>query len=651
MENQELIYARVKLINPPNGKRLHITKDCTQIFYYNNKEKVYISTHEENQIKQNFDFMKTKLVSEGTNGWYKILLDVNINMINNALRHPYNICGRKNLFDIFKKCYNESKNNYISHLILNLYESILTGQQDNNIFGEWFKLKELKKGETYRYMPSNTYKISTFYADLLKGQFLNEVKMHDIKFNGGIIYDTTYVWIEQILKNINEIEAKKDINHKKDINITFVYSKCTLIICDKSMCAYWTNKITLININAKIKIINTCKDHKNLKYSDIIELDYLIINCDYLLNKKYMSMIDDYNINNNSLKEIISIIKKEFETFENIKSKTDVILSLIDWNRIIVDSISITNFIKDSYGYELLETLTTKNKWIQIDKMPTNHDDYVNIFKYIVGDSDVTFPLYNNDSIVYLDNLMYVFEQKENTKMIIKEKCITVKSGKLEKAVISYINSSKCTDTNKFYEIINILYENTISRQAYVDILDTINMSAEFDNLDCSICFNECEQEDMLFTECGHYYCISCILQNLDYNSDCPMCRKKLELKNLHYVDDNCTNDKADELIRTIRNINDKVYVYVTSVKHKRYMAEYLDNYGISNIEWLYGNDMSKIQLAINNSSCSRMNIIFYDICGNTDEIKKQLRLRNFENANIYYFIYDILKDKAKRQK
>ena len=124
MKNQELIYARIKLLNQPAGKQLYISNDCKQIFYYNKQDKVYIYDDANYEIKQTFDFMKAKLVSEGSNGWYKILLDIDIDKINMALRQPYNINGRKHLFDIFKKCYNEIINNYVSHLILNLYEDI-----------------------------------------------------------------------------------------------------------------------------------------------------------------------------------------------------------------------------------------------------------------------------------------------------------------------------------------------------------------------------------------------------------------------------------------------------------------------------------------------------------------------------------------------
>ena len=638
MKNQELIYARIKLLNQPAGKQLYISNDCKQIFYYNKQDKVYIYDDANYEIKQTFDFMKAKLVSEGSNGWYKILLDIDIDKINMALRQPYNINGRKHLFDIFKKCYNEIINNYVSHLILNLYEDILIKRKSDNDFLNWFILME-SNSKSYMHLPQNIYKIGIIYIDLLKGQFLQNVESHNIKFNGGIIYDTTYSWIDKMINCMTSIT-----NHKKP-PITFMYTNCTLIICDKTMCTYWMNKLIAINENYSIKIINTQKDHKNISYNDLITFDYLIINSDYLINKKYMSVINEYNINNNSLKEILNIIKEEFQSFDNIKDKTDAILSLLKWNRIIIDSTSIINFIKDSYALELLMTLEANNKWVHIDKMPTIHNDYINIFKFLLNSNDISFPLYDASKITYLNNLMYVFEDNIKNNINIKEKSVLVRSGKLENGIKNYVKS-KSISINKFYEIINILYENTISRQKYVNMMENINVNVEFNNLECSICCSIFDQEEVLFTKCGHHYCIECVLENLDYNNNCPLCRRTLTIKDLHYVDDECNNDKANELLKTIKNINGKVYIYVNLLKYKKYLLNYLRNYGINNnIEWLY-NDITKTQLLINNENCDKIDIIFYDVCENIDEIKKCLKLKKFKNANIYYLFYDILQDK-----
>jgi SNF2 family DNA or RNA helicase len=51
----------------------------------------------------------------------------------------------------------------------------------------------------------------------------------------------------------------------------------------------------------------------------------------------------------------------------------------------------------------------------------------------------------------------------------------------------------------------------------------------------CSICL--CEFEDLIITECGHFYCKECIQTSLSTsNKNCPMCREKLTMKQIHPI-------------------------------------------------------------------------------------------------------------------
>lgn len=654
MKTQELIYARVKLQNPPTGKRLHISKDCTQIFYYNNKEKKCLIDNKNFIMKQNFDFMPTRIVPEGSNGWYKILIDINMNKLNEIFKCPYNINGRKNLFDIFHKCYQETKNNYTSHIILNLYENLLT-KENKTEFTTWFNLKETTDKTCY-YLPNNVYQIGDYHINTLNGQFLREIEPIKCVLNGGIIYDETYSWIENILKcDILRYDKKNNLKNKnKYSNLTLMHTKCIMIICDKTMCTYWVSKIKSYFPTAIIRVINTVKDHKNLTYIDLLEIDFLVVNYDYLVNKKYMSVLDDYNLNNITLAEIINIIRNEFQLFDNIKDKNDVFLSLITWNRIIIDCPSFNSLLKDEKGFELIMTMKSISRWVQLSKMPCIQNEYLMLYKFLFADDNVNFPLYCLDDMTtmttmttmqYINDIMYTFNTK--VRNVVEEYCIIVKSSMLEKNILKFLENIKCTNTYKFHDTINILSKNIIGRQTYVNMLENLNLDAEFDNLQCPICFNEVNQEEMLFTSCGHHYCIACILESLEYNNSCPMCRHDLELQGLHYVDDICKNNKTVELIRTIRKIDDRVCVYINNLSQKRYLINYLKDYGLNDIEWIH-NDLCQIQKTINAYENRDINIIFYDIYDDIDKLKHQLKLNNYNSIKIHYLIYDILRNKDK---
>lgn len=42
---------------------------------------------------------------------------------------------------------------------------------------------------------------------------------------------------------------------------------------------------------------------------------------------------------------------------------------------------------------------------------------------------------------------------------------------------------------------------------------------------DCCICLDEIEEIDKSFLPCDHYFHSQCILQHLEYKSECPLCR------------------------------------------------------------------------------------------------------------------------------
>ncbi|QKF93833.1 zinc finger RING-type protein [Fadolivirus algeromassiliense] len=640
MNIQELIYARVKLQNPPIGKRIHISKDCSQIFYYNKREKVYMISNEGISIKNDFEFMKAKIENEGDNGWYKILLDIDVDKLNEILKYPYNINGRKHLFEIFRKCITETKNNYISHLILNLYEQILLNK--NTSFDEWFREKE-ECSNIYTYLNNDMYKLGEYYIDTMNGQFIKDVTLNNCTVNGGVVYDLTYSWVDLMINSISKTHSRNiDITD----TVTLIYTKCTIIICNKSMCTYWLSKINTQQPSASVKIINNLKDHKSITYNELIELDYLIISYEYFCTKKFMTTIDDYNINNNKVEDILKIIKNEYVKFDNIKDRSDTILFLIYWNRIIIDSVTFNESLKNKNIYDLIMLFKAGKRWIHLDKMLNSQQDYFNLFKYLLNDTNTVFPLYDNNlNIKYINDLLYVSTNKNNNS-IIKEQCVIIRSGLLEKDILKYFENIKCNNIYKFYNTLNNLYESMITRQEYVDILDNLKLNAQFDDLQCSVCLESNDHDKMLFTNCGHHYCVKCILQYLEFNKACPICRKEIDLKDLHYIDDICTNDKANELIRTLKSYGSRTYIYVNNLKHKRYLANYLKTYEVNcEIEWI-NNDFNKIQKIINSESGNNICIIFYDIFDEIEVIKKQLKLNNFSSIKIYYLIYDILKER-----
>src|SRR4029079_14922580 len=123
----------------------------------------------------------------------------------------------------------------------------------------------------------------------------------------------------------------------------------------------------------------------------------------------------------------------------------------------------------------------------------------------------------------------------------------------------------------------NIIYENTVTRQNYVNILSKIKTEAKFNDLECPICYETYDNYGMLSTKkCGHYYCVNCILESIDHDKKCPSCRTYLDINELMYVDDLCKNNKANKLINLLNTIEGtNIFICVHTIKHKNYLTNY----------------------------------------------------------------------------
>lgn len=80
--------------------------------------------------------------------------------------------------------------------------------------------------------------------------------------------------------------------------------------------------------------------------------------------------------------------------------------------------------------------------------------------------------------------------------------------------------------------------ENRIKQFEYmINFFENIEpVITEIENDSCSICL--CSFEDLVITECGHFFCKECIQCSLKMsNSNCPICREKLNLKQIHPIE------------------------------------------------------------------------------------------------------------------
>jgi hypothetical protein len=82
---------------------------------------------------------------------------------------------------------------------------------------------------------------------------------------------------------------------------------------------------------------------------------------------------------------------------------------------------------------------------------------------------------------------------------------------------------------------------------------------------ECSICYEKIGEKNNCVTECGHKFCLKCLLLSMDRSNTCPMCRHVLKNDiiplndmNLFRWDEHFDDNEIDYIINTFIN-NDEL--------------------------------------------------------------------------------------------
>jgi len=91
--------------------------------------------------------------------------------------------------------------------------------------------------------------------------------------------------------------------------------------------------------------------------------------------------------------------------------------------------------------------------------------------------------------------------------------------------------------TSKYMSEINEYINDSLnkySKNIRESSVSTINIDIEnFENVieinECSVCYETIGEKNCCVTECGHKFCLKCILLSMDRSNKCPICRHALK--------------------------------------------------------------------------------------------------------------------------
>lgn len=589
MTKQEMLYSQVdshlNICEPSNQigiKQIPCKPNCRP----NCKKKcgedgTEVNIYELNNILQMnvYNFLNFKIDgSDSSANLKKILLEIDVEKFMQVVRESYNIKNRKTLFSLFQKCYNELHYNYVSHASLTILEDVIVCKRNfkvdskkiakklNTKLAKWMLYRERNISENYYYYPGNVYKIGDVYVDVKQGKFMDKIDKKQVSIKGGVVIDKgNYSWITNMVNTIYVNPQPPVKTHNTNVNKLFS-TKATVVICDPTFCELWKEKMdnlsTIYNKKLVYQIVTTKRAHQSLSYDDVKNLDLLIVSNNFLHGRSYKSLYEDYIIDEMiNLEDLFSIIVDEYQDYSGIKSKTQPILSLIFWNRLIIDGSSADMMRKNSDFNEMVSTINSKYRWAHLNGIPEIKDDVEFYYKYLTGDNSIEFPLYDdNEEISLVENMFHRVVYKPG---MVKESHCDVEASDYEVDIFNTLN-----DYEKSVSAINTLANNSVNmsqlkdrllehgvNKNYVDSLrHNNNDNNNSGRPSCKTCMICCEpMRNTCVTHCGHQFCISCIIKNMEYSSQCPQCRDSIDYSSLYFIkEEKIVGSKLDKISKMV---------------------------------------------------------------------------------------------------
>jgi SNF2 family DNA or RNA helicase len=241
---------------------------------------------------------------------------------------------------------------------------------------------------------------------------------------------------------------------------------------------------------------------------------------DFSINKKIRSVNIDANNNYQIINKNINLKYAELT-----EQKTNI----LDLNKNILDTVFYRN-TKESVKDEL-NIPPILNETITIELSELERKLYDSRIEYgcnrLVLRQLCCHPLISDRERNILGNAELSLSEVRDGLMIHHKDNINKYKTKLE----------NLDTNNQSYHMLSKTYTDKIKESTYLinifeKLIDDSKMETEEDT--CCICMDNINQ--IVVTDCGHFYCKECIFNSMKYKKECPTCRKSLTSDKIYLV-------------------------------------------------------------------------------------------------------------------
>ena len=492
---------------------------------------------------------------------------------------------------------------------------------------------------------------------------LPELNDLSINFKGGIILNEGYYGkcnksiLTPLLTDFNYKTGKR-FSCKK----TKYIKKNNIILCENYRLDFWkqlennnsNTSIYIIKLFNKNDLKNFSKNYKNsnkninlilisykLIYDNLtneiinkflnINFDILFLDHFIIQNKTNINRIDKFTKNLTYYSKWLNLNKYDglFEDdvlFENIVRM--YFNKKINYKSTICNS---TNFYNKSKRIVEIKKITDCGNIIIDNKSNTNLKK--NIKTYFLNFNEMEREGYNNYINKFKDIYLQNYILFENDEYLKKYCCFPQ-----DRILINYFNKNNnfrqlninSNYKKKFQEnLSNILNNNNINNNNINNNnINNNNINNNEDDINCLICLNKMDKNNIGITKCGHIFCYTCIIHCNKLNNSCPKCRTKLDTNSIYLYkkdDDDLTFLYNTPIMEKLGTKINKLVLTIINILKKKKRAIVFSN---------FNDNLIKIKDIIKNLN---IDVILIE---NNQKGKKILEENN-DNYKVYLINYD----------
>ena len=430
-------------------------------------------------------------------------------------------------FDNIKKCIDEGKiipqRNQLFK-VLKYYYEIEQKKIINNICSKFYNLE----GDN-EIIGNNILKLEDYYFNLDNHSILKNYCPNS--FEGGI-------YLEHFIYGKYRRDYKfEDLFLNKKLKLP------TIICVSNNRLNFWKN----ILADKKFILLNNYSVLKRIIYRDIFKVDYVLVTINLLNNVNYKNKFNEYRINGVFTEMTILNIKNDLKGNLNLQWEYEPILHIIEWESCIIDF--CIDEIKKNMN-DIFFKFNSKKKYIIFNEFLKNIDNigtvknifnsnmnYSDMEKFLIsgvkfepkidGIIDKEILNFNNNETIGYKNYINNFEE------IYKKNNIKFEEDQYLQKYCSFPQTN--LKINKILKNLNHTEKLNKINQKYKQLIQNQLNNGK---IECKICLDEINDNNIGLTECGHLFCFSCIYKNTKYSNTCPTCRTKTSYENIYLITD-----------------------------------------------------------------------------------------------------------------